>query len=96
METKRARAVLFGEGKAFGWSVSIRQVGEGHGAYIVTAKNENKCRLKIVCLGRIARRLLVFEDEDWICEKFLASFSTLDSALQRYMPRTEGARDRRF
>lgn len=63
---------------------------------IVTAKNENKCRLKIVCLGRIARRLLVFEDEDWICEKFLASFSTLDSALQRYMPRTEGARDRRF
>lgn len=48
--------MLFGGGRAFDWSVSIRQVDVGYGAYIVTTSYKD---LKMVCLERIARRLPV-------------------------------------
>ncbi len=56
---KRAHAVLFDGGRALDWTVSMRQMGDGYGTYIVIAKRKDKCRLKIVCSKKIERRLLV-------------------------------------
>ena len=51
--------MLFGGGRALDWIVSMRQMSDGYRTYIVIAECKDKCKLKIICLKMIERRLLV-------------------------------------
>ena len=42
--------MLFDGGRAWDGSISIRQIGDGYGTYIVIAKYKDECRLKKVLL----------------------------------------------